>query len=100
MRLRQFVIWVMIFAAAVLAGPLAYERQAGAEGVAGGCVFPPGPDEFSSVHLVPLPIPDNDPIGVEDCITVDDPRTINRLTVALDISHTWVGDLVVTLTHE
>ncbi|MCH7698554.1 MAG: proprotein convertase P-domain-containing protein [Chloroflexi bacterium] len=98
---RQFVILLMIFGVAVLAGPLSYEAKASAEGVAGGCAVALGPaDVFLAVLPAPLPVPDNDPVGVEDCITIDDPRTINRLTVALDISHTWVGDLVVTLTHE
>lgn len=100
MRQRQFVIWLMIFAVAALAAPLAHESQASAGGVAGDCVFAAGPDTFSSVHLVPVAIPDDDPAGVEDCIAIDDPRTISDLTVALDIGHTWVGDLVVTLTHE
>ena len=56
---------------------------------------------FSHVFSAPLPIPDNDPItGVSDCFTVSQAGTIGDLDVALDISHTWVGDLVVTLTHD
>ena len=42
-------------------------------------------------------IPDNG--GVSDSLAVDDGRSIEDLNVYLDISHTRVGDLVVTLRH-
>jgi len=48
----------------------------------------------------PLPIPDGAPLGVSDTITIVDTATMKDLDVVLDITHTWVGDLVVTLTHE
>jgi subtilisin-like proprotein convertase family protein len=44
-----------------------------------------------------LPITDNDPLGVSTTITVADNNPIAGMTVDLDISHTWVGDLIVTL---
>jgi subtilisin-like proprotein convertase family protein len=48
----------------------------------------------------PLPVPDADPAGVSDSITVGDTGTVDDLNVWVEISHTWVGDLVVTLTHD
>jgi subtilisin-like proprotein convertase family protein len=58
-----------------------------------------------SQELVPgSTIPDDDPSGVSNTMLVlvefGSPRTIKDLNVGLDISHTWVGDLVVTLTHD
>jgi len=47
----------------------------------------------------PLSIPDDDPNGVADQITILDGRIITSLDLYLNISHTWVGDLVVTLTN-
>lgn len=54
---------------------------------------------FSHALPTPLPIPDADPAGASDCVIIEDARTINDLNVSLNITHTWVGDLVVTLTH-
>jgi subtilisin-like proprotein convertase family protein len=45
-------------------------------------------------------IPDNDPAGITSRITVDQPGIIDRVRVVLRIQHTWVGDLVVTLTRQ
>jgi len=45
-------------------------------------------------------IPDNNINGINDRITIDDPRQIVDIDVMLNISHTWVGDLVVDLTQE
>jgi subtilisin-like proprotein convertase family protein len=45
-------------------------------------------------------IPDNDPAGITSRITVDQPAIIDRVRVVLRIQHTWVGDLVVTLTRQ
>ena len=44
-----------------------------------------------------LLIPDNVPAGVGDTLTVSASGLIDDLDVALEIDHTWVGDLVVTL---
>jgi subtilisin-like proprotein convertase family protein len=44
-------------------------------------------------------IPDNDPVGVNSQITVDDPRFIQDLDVQVDIDHGSIGDLAVSLTH-
>ncbi|MEZ4767464.1 MAG: proprotein convertase P-domain-containing protein [Caldilineales bacterium] len=45
------------------------------------------------------PIPDNDPNGVATTLTVTDPGALADLNVSLAISHTWVGDLIITLEH-
>ena len=44
-----------------------------------------------------LPIPDANPAGVADTIMVSDSATIRSLAVAVDISHTYCGDLEVRL---
>ena len=45
-------------------------------------------------------IPDNNPQGAASTISIDDPRVIVDLDVRLDTNHTWVGDLIFTLTHQ
>ena len=45
-----------------------------------------------------LLIPDNDSAGVKDRITVSDTRRIADIAIAVDITHTWSGDLVLELT--
>jgi subtilisin-like proprotein convertase family protein len=52
--------------------------------------FPPGD--------VPLPIPDGNPTGATSTINVTQDLTLTDLTVHVDITHTWVGDLTITLT--
>jgi subtilisin-like proprotein convertase family protein/uncharacterized protein YvpB len=44
-------------------------------------------------------IPDNNQGGISNTITIDDPRFISDIDIRLDIDHTWVGDLAVTLSH-
>ena len=44
-------------------------------------------------------IPDNDPAGVSSTITVTEEGKIQSLTIDLDISHTYRGDLTITLQH-
>lgn len=45
-------------------------------------------------------IPDNNPTGSFSDIVVADNFPINDITVGLNsITHTWIGDLIVTLTH-
>ncbi len=45
-------------------------------------------------------IPDNEPAGVTSTLTVDDDVTAASIKLELDITHTWVGDLTVTISHD
>ena len=45
----------------------------------------------------PLPIPDNDPNGLTSSITVADNYNIEKVKVTVNITHTYVGDLTLTL---
>ena len=45
-------------------------------------------------------LPDENPAGVSDTITVPDSVTITDVDVALQVTHTFVGDLCVTLVHQ
>jgi len=47
----------------------------------------------------PAIIPDNDPAGISNTITIPNSGVIADLNVMLDITHTYVGDLKVTLRH-
>lgn len=62
--------------------------------------IPPVTRLFCDSLAAPLYIPDNNSVGVANVINVSDPREITDLDVTLDITHSWVGDLVVTLTHQ
>jgi subtilisin-like proprotein convertase family protein len=46
-----------------------------------------------------LAIPDDDPTGVTDTLTIAEAGSIIDLNLRLQITHTWVGDLIATLTH-
>lgn len=46
-----------------------------------------------------LDIPDNDASGASQTVVVSDDFTVGSVTVDLDISHTYVGDLTVALVH-
>ncbi len=46
-----------------------------------------------------VPIPDNNSSGISDQILTDASGTLTDLNVAVDITHTWVGDLTVELLH-
>ena len=48
----------------------------------------------------PIEIPDDDPQGVDDRLAISDNKLINSLSLYLDIEHSWIGDLKVTLTNE
>jgi subtilisin-like proprotein convertase family protein len=45
----------------------------------------------------PIPIPDNEPTGVTSTITVDRVGVIKSLTVKVDVTHTYIGDLSIDL---
>jgi len=61
-------------------------------------VEPQGLNDFTYENNTPADIPDNDPSGVNSVISVADDITIFDTSTYLDITHTWIGDLVVTLT--
>src|SRR5688572_19820284 len=42
-------------------------------------------------------IPDNEPVGISDMITVDETGSISAIKITLDISHTYIGDLIIKL---
>ena len=42
-------------------------------------------------------IPDNDPIGIERSVTTNASGQVQDIEVSVDITHTYVGDLIVSL---
>ncbi len=48
----------------------------------------------------PIDIPDNDTGGVSDTKTYNDAGTITSMTMCLNISTVWAGDLTATLIHD
>jgi hypothetical protein len=52
-------------------------------------------DTFVNDEIVS--IPDNDPTGISSTIEVPAGATVGRVTVSVDIAHTWRGDLIVRL---
>jgi subtilisin-like proprotein convertase family protein/environmental stress-induced protein Ves len=46
-----------------------------------------------------LSIPDNNPAGINSDIVSSESGAIASLEMSLDITHTWVGDLIINLTH-
>ena len=61
---------------------------------------PPVTQWYCDSLAEPLSIPDNDPAGVSNSLTIPDERHIASLSLYLDVHHTWVGDLYVTLSHQ
>ncbi|MCC6322900.1 MAG: M6 family metalloprotease domain-containing protein [Phycisphaerales bacterium] len=61
---------------------------------------PEDPDPAASIRGQASPgstIPDNNAAGISSRIAIGASGTAARLSVAVDISHTWIGDLVVEL---
>lgn len=78
----------------------------GVAGARGNCFTPSGnrctnppPAGNHYASTTPAAIPDNTPAGATSTITVPDPLTIGTLAVTLDLTHSYVGDLTITLTH-
>jgi hypothetical protein len=59
---------------------------------------PGGSAHYCSEMADQVDIPDGDPFGIGSVILIDEPLTINRLKITVWIEHSWVGDLLVTLT--
>ncbi len=63
---------------------------------------PPPPPEtllFCDNMSSSIFIPDNNPTGISNQISISDPRQVVHLTAYVDISHTWVSDVTVLLTN-
>jgi len=58
---------------------------------------PPLPAQCSTPNA---PIPDGGPGGVSDSLVITLTNSIDDLNVYISTMHTWVGDLVYTLTHQ
>ncbi len=63
---------------------------------------PPPPEKilFCDNLGQPAYIPDNNANGVSNSIHVSDWRKLVNISIYVDISHTWVGDLVIMLTNQ
>ncbi|CAH9049916.1 hypothetical protein PSECIP111854_00410 [Pseudoalteromonas sp. CIP111854] len=61
-------------------------------------VYPQGLNEFNYSNDTSVDIPDNDPTAVTSVISVNDDVVVFDSSTFLDITHTYIGDLVVTLT--
>lgn len=53
---------------------------------------------FSKISTPGLTVPDNNPAGVSDTVNFTEQSTISSIKVSVDIAHTYIGDLVITLT--
>jgi len=63
----------------------------------GGDAPPPGPQPIHATRNPNLDVPDNDPNGITDTVHVDSDHHVTDLQVELDLKHTWIGDLTVSL---
>ncbi|OEG74123.1 peptidase S8 [Shewanella colwelliana] len=61
-------------------------------------VLPQGIQDFTYGNESSVAIPDNDATGITSTIVVADDVQVFGVNADVDISHTWIGDLVVTLT--
>lgn len=57
-----------------------------------------GQETLQQASTPALDIPDNNPAGVRNKINIANALTISSVKVAIDITHTFIGDLVLTLT--
>jgi subtilisin-like proprotein convertase family protein len=60
----------------------------------------PDPDTYRYESTAGVDIPDDDPNGVTSTIPVPDDITIGALKVHVDVSHTYINDLVIVLSHD
>ncbi|MCB8917509.1 MAG: hypothetical protein H6666_06265 [Ardenticatenaceae bacterium] len=84
-----------------LGGNFTYYWRVTADNVCGGSTSPVW--HFTTVDLQcsspNLAIPDNNPAGVTNDLVIANGGTIDDLNVSIDVTHTWVGDTVFSLTH-
>lgn len=55
--------------------------------------------QYASAANLNLPIPDDNPSGLFHTINIPDSKTIDYIKVNVDITHTYIGDLIITITH-
>ena len=60
---------------------------------------PDAVDPITYENTTAAAIPDNDETGVESQVEVTEDRPIGSLVVTVDITHTYIGDLVIELSH-
>ena len=60
-------------------------------------VLPQGLQDLPFENTNPIAIPDNNSAGITSLINVPDAATAFAVTVSVDISHSWIGDLTVKL---
>lgn len=53
---------------------------------------------YCSAANLGITIPDNDPAGANNVLNIPATGTITDINISLDISHTWVGDLDISIT--
>jgi subtilisin-like proprotein convertase family protein len=85
--LRRRTPFLLAFLAVLLPATPGFADKA-ATGVSATYVARPG-----------IAIPDNNPTGVRSAIEVTETGAVGRVIVKLDVPHTYIGDLVVTLSH-
>lgn len=61
-------------------------------------VNPQGLNDFAYSNDVAVGIPDNNADGIQSSINIADELQIFNSNVSVDISHSWIGDLIVSLT--
>jgi hypothetical protein len=74
----------------------------GVSGGRGNCFTPEGSQcgqSYTYENTTAAAIPDNNPDGVMSTLTVPDSVVIGSLGVELDVTHTYVGDLEIILSH-
>lgn len=69
-------------------------------GVLDICDTPSSPEETKMYAVSPgLAIPDNNATGASSTINVPESGTVLDVNVTLEITHTWIGDLEIDITH-
>ncbi len=63
------------------------------------CSEPPDPQSRTYQNTTPASIPDDDAGGASSSIDVPDSLTVNAIELELNITHTYIGDLEITLSH-
>ena len=98
MSARYALIAIVAFVAALSFAPGTRAQEA-----AGGPCFPGQPLDLEQGYradiAAPIAIPDNSPGGLDNCMSVPAGATITGLKVSVTITHTYVGDLYISLYH-